>query len=225
MNSRQKAKTKTELDFTPDEQVPAERSRVWWVVGLASGVLLFVGSTFAVMQGALLTLETRMFHFINTWPENLYRLFFAATIAPESLWIALAAVVVTFLLKMYRAAWELAAATIASYGLVFLGKELIDRARPEGLLHDAIVRIGETGNGFPSGHTMIVTVVVLTLFPYMRKGWRWLPVLLIPAVALSRVYLGVHMPLDVVGGFAIGLAVVCAMRSLPKPLRRWLRFN
>jgi undecaprenyl-diphosphatase len=171
-------------------------------------------------------LEERAFHTINGWPEAYRNVFLAGTIAPESLWIAVAAVLVTFMLKMYRASWELAAATVAGYGLTFLGKELIGRARPEGFLNDAIVRVGEVGNGFPSGHTMIITVIMLTLFPYLPKGWRWLPILLfIPVMAISRVYLGVHLPLDVVGGFGVGLVVVCAMRSLPKPLRRWLRFN
>lgn len=225
MDKKQKLGTKVSPETSAEEPAPSQDSRLWWYVGLGSGLALLASSTFFVLQKMFDGLETKAFHFINTWPDSLRNVFVAATISPESLWIPLAAVIVTFLLKMYRASWELAAATIAGYGTVFLGKEFIGRARPEGFLNDTIVRIGETGNGFPSGHTMIITVVVLVLFPYLPKGWRLLTLLLIPAVGLSRVYLGVHLPLDVVGGFAVGLVVVCAMRSLPKSWRRWLRFN
>lgn len=211
----------------PQEEVEVESNiRVWWIVGVVSGLLLAAGSTYLVLRGMFVDLESRVFHFINNWPESYYQAFLVATISPESVWIPLAAVVATFLLKMYRATWELAAATLAGYALVFLGKEFIGRARPEDFVDNPLVRIAETGNGFPSGHTMIVTVVALVLLPYLPRFWRWLPlVLLVPVMALSRVYLGVHMPLDVVGGFAAGLLVVGAMRSLPRAWRRWLRFN
>ena len=48
-------------------------------------------------------------------------------------------------------------------------------------------------------------------YPLIKKPFR--PLLLIPlvAVALSRIFLGVHTPLDVVGGAAVGAGVVGAM--------------
>jgi membrane-associated phospholipid phosphatase len=49
--------------------------------------------------------------------------------------------------------------------------------------------------------------------------------MLIPAMALSRVYLGVHSPLDVIGGFAVGAGVVAGMRALPPVVRRFARFD
>jgi undecaprenyl-diphosphatase len=226
MSAKQKPSPKApKIIEEPMVEAPKKERRLGWRIACAGGLVLVAVSTYVVVKGILFNLEVRGFHFINGWPDSLRGVFLVATIAPESLWIAVAAVVLTFLLKLYRASWELAAATVAGYATLFIAKHVVDRARPQGLLHDAIVRVHETGNGFPSGHTMIITIVSLTLLPYLPKGWRWLILILTPIMALSRVYLGVHMPLDVVGGFAVGLSIVCAMRSLPERLRHWLHFN
>ncbi len=71
-----------------------------------------------------------------------------------------------------------------------------------------------SGLGFPSGHTALATVISLVLVPFLPRKWRWLPVVWIGLVGLSRVYLGVHAPLDIVGGFALGLAVVMSQKLL-----------
>lgn len=97
-------------------------------------------------------------------------------------------------------------------------KALIDRSRPPvryakpeplvGTPHDA---------SFPSGHaaTSFAAATMLSLaFPRLR-----LPlVLLAAAVAFSRVYVGVHYPLDVIGGAALGVLVAAALAV--KALRR-----
>ncbi len=96
-----------------------------------------------------------------------------------------------------------------TYVLVEVTKYWVHRPRPAELVsglaqRDVFVR----GLGFPSGHTAMATVISLTLVRYLPKRWRWLPVPWIGLVALSRIYLGVHAPLDVVGGFALGMIVI-----------------
>lgn len=102
-----------------------------------------------------------------------------------------------------------------TYVLVTAAKHLVGRPRPVELVqnlqqHDILVN----GLGFPSGHTALVTVISLVLMPYFPAGKKWLPACWILLVGLSRVYLGVHAPLDIVGGFALGLSVVSAQRLL-----------
>jgi undecaprenyl-diphosphatase len=192
---------------------------------LLAAFLLFVGTAALAYHRTVGGLETHIFRYINNWPDGLRPFFLVCTIVPESLWIAVAAVLVTFFLKLYRLSWQLAIATVGGFGVAYLAKHFIGRARPLEFMHGAQVRINESGMGFPSGHTMIITIVVLTLFPYLPRGWRWVIVLLLPLMALSRIYLGVHLPLDVIGGFAVGLGVVSFLRVLPKGLREKLRFD
>jgi len=208
-----------------EDDTPPTTWRWGWVILLAVSLVLFAAGAYIAHKHTLTGFELTAFRHINDWPNALRPLFLVLTVAPESLWIGVAAVVVTFLCKMYRTAWQLAAATIVGYGAAFIGKHVVGRARPMELVQDVHVRVHETGMGYPSGHTMMITVVVLTLWPYLPKGWRWLVALLIPAMALSRVYLGVHSPLDVVGGFAVGAGVVAAMRALPPVLRRFAHFD
>lgn len=72
-------------------------------------------------------------------------------------------------------------------------------------------RAGETalGAGFPSGHAQggasfwgMAAVLV------RRRSFTVVAVLLVLLIGLSRLYLGVHMPIDVLGGVLFGLAVV-----------------
>ena len=65
-----------------------------------------------------------------------------------------------------------------------------------------------TGYSFPSGHTQGATVFFITLAQIIRKAWfSIIAVILLLAVGLSRVYLGVHWPADVIGGIILGIIV------------------
>lgn len=65
------------------------------------------------------------------------------------------------------------------------------------------------GNGFPSGHAQSSMTFWGLAAVYVRKRWfTLLAAVIVLAVSLSRLYLGVHLPIDIVGGLLIGLAVV-----------------
>jgi membrane-associated phospholipid phosphatase len=72
---------------------------------------------------------------------------------------------------------------------------------------------------FPSGHaaTSFAGATVLTL---ARPRWAPAFYLLALAIGFSRVYVGVHYPLDIVGGAILGIGVALALRLLA---RVWLR--
>ncbi|WP_442867281.1 phosphatase PAP2 family protein [Acidovorax sp. NCPPB 3576] len=105
--------------------------------------------------------------------------------------------------------------SIALGGGIFarVSKQLIERDRP-----DVERLIGASGFSFPSGHTVGVTLLAawgMYVFLNARcSRWaRWIwalsGFLLVAAVAISRVYMGVHYPSDVVASVIAGTAWTC----------------
>jgi len=208
-----------------EDEVAVTTHRLRYATLLAGALMLFSAALILSYHRPLAGWEYTWLTAINGWSDSWRIFFLAATITANALWFGAASIVVAYLLRLYRLAWSLAAVIMAGTGLVLLIKHFLGRARPEALTNDITVRVAEGGMGFPSGHVMMITVVTLTLFPYLPRGWRLLVLLLIPLMAWSRIYLGVHTPLDVIGGFALGVATVSLVRVLPAAVRRLLRFE
>lgn len=116
--------------------------------------------------------------------------------------------VVTLALRLRRRdAIFVALAYAGAEGLDGLAKAFFHSERP----HLWAWPVHETGYGFPSGHAIgsmaLLSALVVVLWP---TRWRW-PALIVAAVSigvvgLSRVYLGVHYPSDVLAAWVAGLA-------------------
>ncbi len=213
-----KVKTKT------DSEVYAGR-RNWYIVGFVVSLLTLIISSLLALKHTMFGWEVAIFDWINGWPDSLQTFFRIASVAKDGPVIAAVAVVIVFVLRHWRLAWRLAASTIAGAALAFLLKHFIDRARPQGLLEQVHLRWSDTGAGFPSGHVTIMTIVMLTLMPYLPNRWRWTVPVGILLVCLSRVYLGLHAPLDIIGGLAVGVLVVTTVRIMPQALRVFFRLD
>jgi undecaprenyl-diphosphatase len=137
------------------------------------------------------------------------------------LWIVLAAV----LCAVYRR-WGVLLLTFVSVALAdwiaTALKALIDRPRPPlrypepktlvPLPHDA---------SFPSGHAS-TSFAAATMLSFAFPKFAPPLLLLAAAVAFSRVYVGVHYPLDILGGAALGASVSLALMALVRTRRRAL---
>ena len=115
-----------------------------------------------------------------------------------------------------HAMWLVLIATASGLILSTLLKMLVDRARPEIVPHLSYV----STSSFPSGHSMLSAVVYLTLgsllarfTPGMMLKVYFIVVALVLTflVGVSRVYMGVHYPTDVLAGWTAGLvwAILC----------------
>ena len=85
-------------------------------------------------------------------------------------------------------------------------------------------RAEATGYSFPSGHTQNVASTFGALGAMHPKRWKWIACLsVIVLVAFSRMYLGVHTPLDVGVSLLIGAVLVFALRFLFLTEERFVR--
>ncbi len=82
----------------------------------------------------------------------------------------------------------------------------------------------ETSFGLPSGHSQNAVVVWGTLAAWIGRRWAWITAALIAfLIGLSRMYLGVHFPTDVLAGWAIGALLLWLFSRWEKPLFAWVR--
>lgn len=76
-------------------------------------------------------------------------------------------------------------------------------------LEEAKERYEAYGGGFPSGHAQNSIVIWGYLATQIKRAWLWVIAgLLVLLVPLSRVYLAVHFPHDILGGYVLGLALL-----------------
>jgi undecaprenyl-diphosphatase len=133
--------------------------------------------------------------------------------------LVIASTVFLLLARRYQMALLVIASTaLGALASTFL-KHAYDRPRPTLVPHGAYV----TSSSFPSGHAMLATTVYLTLgallarlAPTLRLKLYIMGVatLVSLAVGVSRVYLGVHWPTDVLAGWSAGAAWALATWSL-----------
>jgi membrane-associated phospholipid phosphatase len=107
-----------------------------------------------------------------------------------------------------RLALGIAAAGTAAWVGAKGVKRVIGRGRPADLLRDVLLRGKEEGGlGFPSGHAAVSTAMTTVLAPHLGTVGTACAVGLTAHVGWARMYVGAHMPLDVLGGTAMGLAI------------------
>ena len=105
-------------------------------------------------------------------------------------------------------AGRLLAGGASTWALSKLVKQVVRRPRPAALVAGTRRRGRDAaGLGYLSGHAGVAVALGAAALPRLGPGGRALTVTAIPVVGLTRVYVGAHLPLDIAGGVALGLAV------------------
>ncbi len=186
-----------------------------WIIVVGSLVILGL-STWLSTKGELVLGEEYILGLAYNFPEEL-RLYFLVITMLGSAWILAIVLCSLYVKDRLDIALRIVCASGLSYLIVGLLKEFVGRPRP-GLISDVLQReLLVYGNGFPSGHTALATTIALILGVYIPKKRQYIIPIWIGAVAISRLYLGVHAPLDIVGGFCIGLLSVTTILLMLPP--------
>ena len=112
-----------------------------------------------------------------------------------------------------------AVAAGAAWVLANVAKVIADRPRPYQVMAGAVLRQQPAhGTSFPSSHTAVALAVVIALVPFLARPLAAAGIAYAVLVGWSRVYLGVHYPLDVLAGAGIGMAaggvILLALQAL-----------
>ena len=136
-----------------------------------------------------------------------------------------------YLLVMPGLLWSINADLGVRVGLLFLTSSQVNALfklaladpRPYWLGPEAKALSTEASFGLPSGHAQHSLTVWGRIAAGVGKRWAWTAALLLVfLISLSRVYLGVHFPTDVIGGWLLGGALLWAALRWEGPLGAWL---
>jgi membrane-associated phospholipid phosphatase len=111
-----------------------------------------------------------------------------------------------------RLAASIAVGGTAAWVTAKAAKRVVARGRPASIIDGLQQRGTEEGDqGFPSGHAAVSTAITVIMWPDVPPRWRLPLAALTGLVPFGRMYVGAHLPLDLVGGSALGLALGCAI--------------
>lgn len=195
--------------------------------GLGLGVVLLVLGL-AIKSGPLTAVGTGADSAVAGLRNGLFTLGAKAVtlIATPEMWAVLGLVIPVVLVVMRRRgqALRVFGVLIGTTAVTYVAKMVVQEHRPPKHLWLET----PSSESFPSGHTAAACAVAVMLIilagPARKRAMTIVGGIFVALVASSRVYLGVHYPMDTLGG---ALSCVCAtvflsgLAHLP-PLRRWL---
>lgn len=136
-------------------------------------------------------------------------------------WIAIAILLV--FVKGYRKVGLMVGASLLG-SLVFnnmIIKNIVARPRPYRMIETLSILIPEPGEySFPSGHTSSSFAAGVVLYLMLPKKYGVPAMILAFLIGLSRLYVGVHYPTDVLGGMVMGTLIAVAVVKLTELIEK-----
>jgi undecaprenyl-diphosphatase len=197
---------------------------------ILSAILLagFIVLSFLISsnEGKITKWDTSAFNTINNPHDKTLNKIMVdlTTYGREAVWIGVTALLFLFGKKDGRKTAVLL--TIVFLILIPLGtilKTEINRPRPIPVSSDNLLTQTDADSSFPSGHATIVSAGALVLLSRFNKGKQIIFSAILGLEALlvsySRIYVGDHYPLDVVGGILLGTGIACVVIASSRYLR------
>ena len=191
----------------------------------------WLNANFAQFDQTITLAVHKMHESCGSWMTPLME--FISLLGKGGIFLILLSVVLIFIKKTrrYGTAMLLGLAIGALAVNIFL-KVAVARPRPyadvEGIFYPLWQQLGahaESDYSFPSGHTNAAFAAMVPVFILGDKRWSWLALVFAFLMGLSRIYLVVHFPSDVLGGMITGtiagLLGVLIANKLPKAWYNW----
>jgi undecaprenyl-diphosphatase len=196
--------------------------RRWLDAVLATVGLLVVVLTALLARRATYGWEAVVFRAINELPSGLRPLLWVLNQYGTAITIPVATAA-ALVFRKWRMAAALAISGVTVYLLAKVIKGWVDRGRPAALVDGVLGReaFAVDSLGYPSGHAAVAWAITIIVLAYLGRPWRIAAVTLAIVVPLARMYVGAHLPLDLIGGAALGVMIASAVNlALGVPVRQ-----
>lgn len=182
------------------------RGRGWAIVAGAGAVVVGLASL-PVSVDDTSGAERWVFRAINGAPDLPYPIVWSV-MQLGNVGVTAAALILALYHRRPRLGLALGAAGMGVWVVAKLLKGVVERGRPATVLDDAVLRHAESGGlGWVSGHAAVAAALLVVGWPFLSRRVRVILSIGVVLMTLARVYVGNHLPLDMVGGIALGSAV------------------
>jgi membrane-associated phospholipid phosphatase len=190
------------------------RRRLLDVILVVSGATLVVTTAFLARRGTY-GWEVTLFQTINGLPESLRPVLWVLNQYGTAVTIPVATAVALLFRKWFLAI-ALAISGVTVYLLARVIKEYVVRGRPAAILEGVVERetFSPDSLGYPSGHAAVAWAITIILLAYLGRPWQISAIVLAIVVPVVRMYVAAHLPLDLIGGAALGVTVASAVNLL-----------
>ncbi|MER2151314.1 MAG: phosphatase PAP2 family protein [Candidatus Limivicinus sp.] len=191
----------------------------------------WLNANFAQFDQTITLAVHKMHESCGSWMTPLME--FISLLGKGGIFLILLSVVLIFIKKTRRCGTAmLLGLAIGALAVNIFLKVAVARPRPyadvEGIFYPLWQQLGahtESDYSFPSGHTNAAFAAMVPVFILGDKRWSWLALVFAFLMGLSRIYLVVHFPSDVLGGMITGtiagLLGVLIANKLPKAWYNW----
>lgn len=175
------------------------------------GAVLLLGSLAEARRERLPTYEEQAFRLANDASDRI-RVPVRGVMQAGTFVTVPAVSALASLFRRPRLAAALAVGGTLAWVVAKLIKPVGGRDRPNGVLDDVALRERIQGDlGWPSGHTTVATTLAFVAAPELPRSARPILVGVVAAVGFGRMYVGAHLPHDLLGGAGLGMMISAAI--------------
>jgi undecaprenyl-diphosphatase len=201
----------------PSRSAETSGGRDPWILVLVLALGVLVVTSLAA-RARLTSVETEIFRAVNELPQGLYTAVWP--LMQYGTFITIPALaLVALLFRRYRLSLALVLAGVGVYLLALVVKQMVERGRPDALLAGVEGRevFGAGSLGFPSGHAAVAAALTVVVAAHLSLRWAIAALALGTVVIFGRIYVGAHLPLDVIGGAALGAVAGSVVNLIVRP--------